>query len=302
MGGDGKTVIDMDANRPDFDALWDFSDPAGTEAAFRELLPQANGPGNKAYRAELLSQIARTQGLQQDFADAQTTLDEAEALLDQDMHKAKARILLERGRVINSSGKPSQSAPWFEQALHEAQTSGLEYHAVDAAHMLGVVTKGQTSITWNEKALSLAESAQDPRARGWAEVLYNNLGWTYFDLGRHEDSLRMFEAQLPMLQAKEDAKRIGICRWSIAKVYRHLDRENEALAIQLELLDLPERKNNLSEGYTREETGECLLLLDRADEAAAHFARAWELMHDDPWLSRDQADRLERIRRLGGSE
>ena len=55
---------------PDFDALWDYEQPAKTEVAFRALLSQAEASGNPSYYIELLTQIARTQGLQRDFAAA----------------------------------------------------------------------------------------------------------------------------------------------------------------------------------------------------------------------------------------
>ncbi len=298
MGGEGQTT-EGEASLPDIDALWDFSDPAGTESAFRKLLPAVRKSGDGAYLAELLSQIARTQGLQQKFDEAHATLDQADGLMEPGMHRAKVRVLLERGRVVNSSGKPTESVSVFEQALRMAEDTGLEYYAVDAAHMLGIVTKGEPSINWNRKALAFAETAQDPRARRWAGVLYNNLGWTYHDLGRHGDALQMFESHLPLLLTEGNQKKIGICRWSIAKMYRHLDRVQEALTIQHDLLELPERQGNLSEGYTREEIAECLIQLDREAEAQPHFARAWELMHGDPWLSRDEPERIERIKRLG---
>jgi hypothetical protein len=67
----------------------------------------------------------------------------------------------------------------------------------------------------------------------------------------------------------------------------------------MELLELPERQNNDAEGYTREEIGECLLLLGRPAEAAPYFARAWDLLHNDPWLIQDEPQRLERLKRLG---
>src|SRR5205814_2106155 len=54
-----------------------------------------------------------------------------------------------------------------------------------------------------------------------------------------------------------------------------------------------------NEGYTEEEIGECLLLIARQAEASPHFARAWKLLHEDPWLSRDEPKRLERIMSLG---
>lgn len=301
MDGDAQSEQNGNAAPPNFDKLWNYSDPAGTEAAFRKLLPAARDSGDVAYLVELQSQIARTQGLQQKFDEAHATLDEAEALLGADMFRARARVLLERGRVINSSGKPTESVVVFERALQTAQDAGLEYYAVDAAHMLGIATSGDTSIAWNEKALALAESATEPRARKWAEVLYNNLGWTYFGLGRYGDALRMFEAQLPIVQAGGNATNIGICRWSTAKMYRHLGRVDEALAIQLELLDRPGLQDEMSLGYTHEEIGECLLMLGREAEARPHFAQAWERLHGDPWLARDEAGRLERIRRLGGA-
>lgn len=290
----------MDQATPGIDKLWDFSDPAGTEAAFRTLLPGAEAQQDKDYHAELLSQIARAQGLQQKFDEAHATLDQAEELVGPGMDRARVRVLLERGRVLNSSGKADDSVLVFEQALSLAGETGLEYYAVDAAHMLGIVTKGDASVRWNEKALAIAESAKDPRARKWIEVLCNNLGWTYHSQGRHDEALKMFQTQLPLLQSEGQKKNLGICRWSIAKMYRHLGRVDEALAIQFELVNDPHRQEPASEGYTREEIGECLLLLDREGEAKPYFARAWELLHDDPWLACDEAPRLERMKKLAG--
>src|SRR5262245_47915519 len=158
---------------PAFDDLWNYDDPAGTEAKFRELLPTARQSSDQHYLAELLTQIARAQGLQQKYADAHATLDEVDAALKPDMKTAKVRCLLERGRVLNSSGKAEESVPAFKQALQLAQESALEYYAVDAAHMLGIATKAQESLRWNEEAMRLAEAAKDPRARRWLGPLYN---------------------------------------------------------------------------------------------------------------------------------
>ncbi|MEM9253330.1 MAG: tetratricopeptide repeat protein, partial [Planctomycetota bacterium] len=158
------------------------------------------------------------------------------------------------------------------------------------------------ALAWSKRALDMAEAATEPRARGWRGTLYNNLGWTYHESGDFEQALSMFEASLAIEQKDGQTRLIGIARWSIAKTLRHLDRLDEALAIQTELLDHPDRQNNTSEGYTREELGECLLALDQANEAASHFARAWSLLHADDWLRSQQADRLDRLKRLGKVE
>jgi tetratricopeptide (TPR) repeat protein len=285
---------------PAFDDQWNYDDPAATEAKFRELLPAARQSSDQGYLAELLTQIARAQGLQEKYADAHATLDEVDAALKPFMKTAKVRSLLERGRVLNSSGKAEESAPAFKQALQLAQESGFEYYAVDAAHMLGIITKAQESLRWNEEAMRLAEATKDPKARRWLGPLYNNTGWTYFDMGKYAEALRLFERDLEFRKQKGNNVEIGIARWSVAKMLRHLGRVEESLKLQLELLDDPDRKNNDSEGYTREEIGECLVLLQRVSEAKPHFARAWELLHNDPWLRQDEPQRLARLKTLGG--
>lgn len=52
---------------PDFDSLWDYNHPAETERRFRELLPVATSSADRSYCAQLLTQIARTLGLQRRF-------------------------------------------------------------------------------------------------------------------------------------------------------------------------------------------------------------------------------------------
>jgi tetratricopeptide (TPR) repeat protein len=280
--------------------LWNYDDPAGTESRFRAMLPKARASSNEAYTAELLTQIARTQGLQQKFTEAAATLDEVDVMLKPEMKTARVRSLLERGRVLNSSLRSEESLVFFTQALQLAQESALEYYAVDAAHMLGVAAKGMEALRWNEEGIRLAEAAKDPKARRWLGPLYNNTGWTYFDLGRYDQALKIFERDVEFRRQSGNNVEFGIARWSVAKMLRHLGHVEQSLKLQMELLEEPDRKNNDAEGYTREEIGECLLLLNRPVEATSHFSRAWELLKNDPWLTRDEPARLARLKTLGG--
>src|SRR4026207_930273 len=99
----------------DFDSLWDYSNPHQTETRFREILLQI--PENNSAYLELLTQIARSQGLQQKFDRAHQTLDQVERRLGNYASRAKIRYHLERGRVHNSAGHPDEARPFFEQAL-----------------------------------------------------------------------------------------------------------------------------------------------------------------------------------------
>ena len=179
---------------PDFDALWDYDHPDQTEAKFREILLQF--PENTRSFLELLTQIARAQGLQRKFEHAHQTLHQVERRLGEVPSRPRIRYLLERGRVFNSSGKTEQAQPLFEQA---------------------------------------------------------------FELGRTEESL------------------------------------SRQMALKNEFESAGE-----SDGYVLEEIGECLLALNRPQEARPYFLKAYELLLKDVWLLEKEPERLLRLKELSG--
>jgi hypothetical protein len=71
----------MSSGLPDFDALWNYDKPRDTEQSFRVLLPEARGSADVLYLAELLTQLARTQGLQSRFEAAHKTSRRGRSLL-----------------------------------------------------------------------------------------------------------------------------------------------------------------------------------------------------------------------------
>lgn len=282
---------------PDFDALWNYNDPAATEKQFRDLLPEAEASGDISYLAQLLTQIARTQGLQRQFDAAHQTLDQVRAMLRDDLALANIRYLLERGRVFNSSQQKETACPLFLQAWELAKTAHEDFYAVDAAHMLGIAAPQTEQLDWNLKALEYAENSPQPRAQKWLGSLYNNIGWTYHDAGEYEKALEVFQKALSWHQNQPDnAERSRIARWSIARTLRSLGRVDEALTIQRELLADGE-KSARKDGYVYEEMAELLHL--KQDAQAAHFfAEAYELLSADIWLSANEPERLGRLKAL----
>jgi tetratricopeptide (TPR) repeat protein len=279
-----------------FDQLWDYDNPAKTEHQFRQLLPEA--AAYLGLQIELLTQIARCQGLQGRFAEAHQTLDQVEARLNEDLKREHIRYLLERGRVYNSAGAPDQARPLFLQAWEEGLVTGEDFHAIDAAHMLGIIEPPAKQLAWNERALDLAEKTPDPRAKKWPGSLHNNIGWTHFDQGRYDQALAAFQQALQWRQIEGDLQKIRIARWCVARVLRTIDRIEEALAIQQALLKELEQAAE-QDGYVREELGECLLTLGQQQEARPHFAAAYDLLAQDPWLVKNELARLTRLAQLG---
>lgn len=285
---------------PDFDVLWDYARPAETEAAFRALLPeaQAQASHNLSYYLELLTQIARTQGLQRDFAAAHQTLDAVQAQLADDLCRASVRYLLERGRVFNSSGQPEDARPLFETAWEQARACHEDLYAIDAAHMVAIVAPPDEKLAWNRKGLEVVEQTTDTRALPWGGSLYNNMGWDYHAQGEYALALEAFYKALEWRRIQGDPREILIATWCIARTLRSLGRVEEALRQQQALQEAWIPLGG-SAGYTEEELGECLLALDRPDEARPYFAQAYAKLSQDAWLMATEPARLERLKRLG---
>jgi len=172
--------------------LWDFYDLDATEQRLRvQLDAELDDPG----RAEVLTQLARVEGLRDDFDACDRLLEQAEAQVGSSA-VAKVRIDLERGRKLRSSGDPEGALPLFEAAFARARDSDEHYLAGDAAHMCALAVSDDRAAMeeWTQRGLDLGE--REPVAAYWAGPLLNNLGWACFDAGEHEHALELFERAL----------------------------------------------------------------------------------------------------------
>lgn len=281
----------------DFDALWNFNDPAGTERQFRAALPAL--AAEPAAYTELLTQIARTHSLRRQFEAAHQLLDEAAERLTASPHPPRAwvRYQLERGRTFNTAGERARASELFRQAWEAARAAGEDGYAVDAAHMLGISEPPAEAEHWTLTAIACAEASTDPRARDWLGALYNNLGWTLHDRGAYAQALDLFERAVRFREAKGQPAELHIARWCVARCLRSLGRLREARDRQWELLATPQ---GAADGYVLEELAECLLALGAPAAAAPFFARAHAALRQDAWLAANEAPRLERLAVLGG--
>jgi tetratricopeptide (TPR) repeat protein len=171
--------------------LWDFDDLDASQARFREQLGREESDQG---RAEVLSQLARVEGLRGDFEAATRLLDKAEPLAGSNP-VANVRLELERGRVFRSSGDLEAAFPLFQSAFGRACDAGEFYLAGDAAHMCAIAVTDRGVIEeWTQRGLDLG--AREADAAYWAGPLLNNLGWAYYDAGEHERALELFERGL----------------------------------------------------------------------------------------------------------
>ncbi|GAA1260663.1 tetratricopeptide repeat protein [Arthrobacter pascens] len=179
------------------DRLWDFDNPELSEQRFREAM--ADGKYDADERAELATQLGRAIGLQGRFEEADALLD---AIDGEDEPTIGVRIVLERGRLLNSSGHAAMAVPLFEQAAELGDHLGEEFLAVDALHMLAIADADHAEL-WTRSALEYASTAHDPSTRRWMVALHNNLGWSLHGAGRLTEALVEFQL------AEQWAERVG---------------------------------------------------------------------------------------------
>jgi tetratricopeptide (TPR) repeat protein len=288
---------------PNFDAMWNYQHPDSTEIIFTEMLKglkdSSESSYNAEYHAELLTQIARTQGLQGKFIQAHAALDSVRNMLNENMKTAQIRYLLERGRVFNTSGEWEISKPLFFKAYEFGIENNLDIYTLDAAHMMGIVEPPEKQLDWNLKALKIAEESSDTNCKNWLGPLYNNIGWTFHDLTEYEQAISYFQKGYNRRMKVEDERGARIAKWAVGRCLRSLRKMDEALKLQKEILAELKEKNLPNDGYVFEELAELYLLKDNKEQAKINFKLAYQELSKDEWLVKNEPKRLNRLKELG---
>ncbi len=288
---------------PNFDAMWDYQHPDSTEIVFTEMLEEMKGSSESSYdmeyHAELLTQIARTQGLQRKFFQAHATLDSVKNMLNENMKTAQIRYLLERGRVFNTSGEWEISKPLFLKAYEFGVESGLDIYTLDAAHMMGIVEPPEKQLEWNLKALKIAEETSDTNCKGWLAPLYNNIGWTFHDLAEYDQALIYFQKGYEGRIEIGDDRGTRIAKWTVGRCLRSLGQNEKAFIIQTELAPESGERIFPLDGYIFEELAELHLLKGEKELAKKNFTWAYDVLSKDKWLVKNEPERLSRLKDLG---
>ncbi len=290
-----------------FDALWDYNDPAASEARFLDVRQTLGAPEDHARLMELDTQIVRAQGLQGRFADALAMLEMIEGGLRPDEARAAIRYQLEFGRVLRSSGSPEAARLFFERAQALAEAAGEDRFAVDARHMVALVEPDpgrRVSLMLDD--LEFAADSSDLDACKWRGTLWNNIGMAFHEMGDLDNALEAFETAAGCWE-EDDPNLVLAAQWMVAWTLRLQGRLADALATQ-EVLERTHQAAGTPGGYVQEELGELHLALatgpdaeDHRRLARGHFARAHGLLLEE--LAGDP-HRLARMKRLaeGGED
>jgi len=276
--------------------LWDFADLDASEQRFRAQLSRETTDEG---RAEVLTQLARIEGLRGEFDQGEALIEEAEALAGDDL-VARTSIDLERGRLRRSSGDVEAALAYFESAYATALEARGYFIAADAAHMAALATSGHDGfVTWTRRGIELAEEHES--AGYWLGPLLNNLGWECYEAGELEPALDAFERALHAReQDPSKPEPIALARYAAGKALRGLGRSDEAIPLLEQAVAWAEGEG-VPDGWYHEELAEEYAAVGREDDAREQARLAIPLLLEaDPGFEADK-DRAGRLRALASS-
>jgi hypothetical protein len=180
-------------------SIWNYDDPAASEARFREIAKSAD-PDDAAI---LETQIARTYGLRGRFDEARNILSMLQPRLHSLGPEARVRYHLEYGRtLISPVHKKAQMTDEARAAARSAyltayefaRQNNLDYLAIDALHMVPFVdTDTESSLKWTKLALETTVHSTQAESKKWETALRNNYGYYLHIQGKLKEALAVFQ-------------------------------------------------------------------------------------------------------------
>ena len=202
-------------------ALLDPRDLDGSQQRLRAALADATTDND---RAGVLTQLARLASWRDRFDEASLLLDQAEALAGES-GEARARLLLERARVLRQTNGDTEPLPLAEAAFETALAASAHFVAADAAHACALLGDMEA---WTARGLEIADRHES--AGYWRGTLLLNLGDWQWERGDHEAALATYEAALAARERESRNPQLTEeARVGVARALRALGRSAEAV-------------------------------------------------------------------------
>jgi tetratricopeptide (TPR) repeat protein len=191
-----------------------------------EAAEVAESSGANSDYVEACSQVARCYLRKKNKEEGRPWLEKAEMSASKDEPKGWSRYLGVRGRYEwqDAAEKASKVSPvtetasaTFKEMYDYCLENELFERAIDAANMVTITGTMEERIEYGLKGI---EAAKKGNHESWLAPLWNNLGWTYDELERYEESLEALEQARKYHYMKGDEMSMLIADWSVGHALR----------------------------------------------------------------------------------
>jgi tetratricopeptide (TPR) repeat protein len=195
-------------------------------AVYVEAAETAELSGANSDFVEACAQVARCYLRQDKKEKGRPWLEKAGKSASEEEPNGWSRYLGVRGRyewkdAAAAAGEVSpvteKASATFKQMHDYCLKNELYGRAIDAANMVTITGSMEERVDWGLKGIEAAEKGNH---EGWLAPLWNNLGWTYDDLGRYEESLTALEQARKYHYLKGDEMAMLIADWSVGHALR----------------------------------------------------------------------------------
>lgn len=281
------------------DSLFRSSSYDDARGVYLQAMELAKTQNDTSSLVETYAMIARTYLTTDKKEEGRPWIEKAGALASEDKPLGWSRYLGVKGRFEWQDKKLEQATATFQQMYDYCRERKLHERAIDAAHMVAITGTPDQQIEWGLKGIKEAETGN---ITGWLGPLWNNLGATYENQHRYQESLQAY------LQAREyhwhygNEKNKLVADWAVGHTERLLGNLDTAAQWLRPVLAWCERIADIEfTGLTQRELGEIELARSNNNAALEYFQHAAAKLKDagmPDWDSDGYNALLDKIRNL----
>jgi tetratricopeptide (TPR) repeat protein len=257
------------------DTLFNRNQYDKSREIYLKAADEAEASGDNSALSEAYAMIARTYLITEKKEEGRPWLEKASQFADPDIPLAWSRYIGVRGRFEWQDKELEKATATFKEMYDYCSKNGLHERAIDAAHMVAITGGRDDQVEWGLKGIREAEAGN---ITAWLGPLWNNLGWTYEDMGKYRESLDAY------LKARDYHHKYGneknkLCAdWAVGHAYRLLDQPDSAVRwVNPDLLAKFESIKDIEfQGWTLKEMGEIALLRSMPNSALSYLTQAEE--------------------------
>lgn len=270
-----ETPTDPDSMLNAADSVFQSRDYQAALDRYMEVVEAARKEFNRPVEVEAMSQVARMNLLLDQKEEGRTWLNLAADRASDSDPMGWSRYLGVRGRFEWKDEDLAKTKETFNEMFIYCNTNALWSRAVDAAHMIAIVSDTpEEQIEWGMRGIEAAESGGE---ESWLGPLWNNMAITYFDQGKFDSALTCF------LKAREYHWRHSgesgklFADYHVGMTYRKLGKLQEAKQWLRPVLAWAERMGNPGAiGQAYEDLGEVAIAEGQKAEGIKMLEQARE--------------------------